>query len=268
MSLDGYLIANAIFLSKCVTLPKVKKSEKLYSKLKRKPICVVFCFEAMLKLRLSWKEKPPQRSSRDILFVSDQTTPLAWIASNRQLQSKNWNIYICKMRNWRKTTQRCKVLIFLELRVAKSQGHGLQIWYITFPSAIRSSWLSQRLICQIVWVKKFTPWHISSEFCEKTGRSSVTWFVLKKAPLATQLQLSRIDCERHLGLNRLKLQDRRYGRCVLYKTFTMIVQDDDVPDHLRQTARKQIESSFASSSKPYAGMIRYFEEKRIASLNQ
>jgi uncharacterized protein (TIGR02646 family) len=62
-----------------------------------------------------------------------------------------------------------------------------------------------------------------------------------------------------LGLNRDELLQRRYAIYSTYKLLAEVRDTVGVPPHLRERAAVQIAEMFTDASKPYAGMIRFFE---------
>lgn len=72
-------------------------------------------------------------------------------------------------------------------------------------------------------------------------------------------------CENLFGINRQELMDLRFQTYTMYMTLRHTLAEPSLQAHLRTAAQNRINDMVADQS-PYAGMIRYFEKRNLASL--
>lgn len=72
-------------------------------------------------------------------------------------------------------------------------------------------------------------------------------------------------CEKLFGINRKELLDLRYQAYAAYITFRHVCSSADIPSYMRDMAQERLRE-MASDEAPYAGMVRYFDTKKLSAL--
>jgi hypothetical protein len=72
-------------------------------------------------------------------------------------------------------------------------------------------------------------------------------------------------CDKYFGINRPELRDLRFQLYCIYMTFRHILADGGISAKTRTMSQKRLDQMLLSQA-PYAGMVRYFQTKKLADL--